>query len=98
MLDAAQSSGLPNGLERVPHFPPPLLCVGEGGAEQEGREAYYLGAVGGHGLHGHPVWHLGQAYLVGVLLGYHGARHLLHHVRHGDGHVRLLCTNAPGKT
>lgn len=74
------------------------LCIGEGGVKQEGREAYYLGAVGGHGLHGHPVWHLGQAHLVGVLLGHHGARHLLHHLWHGDGHVRLLCTNTPGKT
>lgn len=93
-LNPAFDMGLKSHLPLSPSF----LRIGEGGAGQEGREAHYLGAVGGHGLHGHPVWDLGQAHLVGVLLGYHGARHLLHHVRHGDGHVRLLCTNTPGKT
>lgn len=53
--------------------------------------------MGWPGLHGHTVWHFGPAYLVGILLGHHGAGHLFHHLRKCHGHVRILRDDAPGK-
>lgn len=43
------------------------------------------------------VWPAGPANLVGVLVGYHGARHLLRRLRHHDGHVRLLRRHQTGE-
>lgn len=48
-------------------------------------------------LHGHTVWHLGPAYLVGIFLGHHGASHLLHHLWKCHGNVCIFCNDTPGK-
>lgn len=53
--------------------------------------------MGWPGLHGHTVWHLGPAYLVGILLGHHGTCHLFHHLRKCHGHVRIFRDDAPGE-
>jgi hypothetical protein len=52
--------------------------------------------VGRAGADVRPVRDPGQADLVGVLVGYHGARHVLRHVRHRHGGVRLLRAHAGG--
>lgn len=40
----------------------------------------------------------GLAHLVGLFVGRHGTRHLLHHLRHQHGSLCLLCPHQTGKT
>lgn len=56
-----------------------------------------MGPLGWDGLHGHAVWHSGTFDLVGVLMGYHGACDIFHHLWHSHGHVRLLCADTSGE-
>lgn len=44
----------------------------------------------------HPIWGVGQINLVGVLVGYNGARHLLRHLRHHYDVVHLLPRDSTG--
>lgn len=43
-------------------------------------------------------WGSGLAHLVGLFMGRHGARHLLHHLRHEHGSLCLLRPHQAGKT
>lgn len=74
-----------------------VCLAGTNRNQQESREEDDAGAMGWPGLHGHTVWHLGPAYLVGILLGHHGAGHLFHHLRKCHGHVRVFRDDAPGE-
>lgn len=44
----------------------------------------------------YPIWGVGQINLVGVLVGYNGARHLLRHLRHHYDVVHLLPRDSTG--
>ena len=46
---------------------------------------------------GAAVWGAGPPHLVGLLVGHHGAGHVLHHVRHRHRHVRVLRTHQTGE-
>lgn len=43
-----------------------------------------------------PIWGVGQINLVGILVGYNGARHLLRHLRHYYDVVYLLPRDSTG--
>lgn len=70
----------------------------EGTAGPNSRLPLFQGCLDRHG----PVicagWSSGLAHLVGLLVGRHGARHLLHHLRHQHGSLRLLCPHQTGKS
>lgn len=53
--------------------------------------------VGWGGIHGHTVWRSGTADLVGVLMGYHGARHVFYHLWYSNSYVWLLRADTSGE-
>lgn len=74
-----------------------IFLTDEGSAGPYGRVPELQGCLDWHG----PVVGAGRrsglAHMVGLLLGRHGARHVLHHLRHQHGSFRLLRPHQTGK-
>src|SRR6218665_939597 len=73
-----------------------FTCTGEAGATRESNKAGTSPFLGRARSDGPPVRIPGPTDVVGVLVGYHGARHLLRDLRYGHGHVRLSPAHHPG--
>lgn len=76
----------------------PLFLADEGRTEPHGGVSHLQDSLDRHGAAVCAGRRPGMAHLVGVFMGRHGARHILHHLRHQHGRLRLLHPHQAGKT
>lgn len=74
-----------------------IYSLEKNGTSQEGGTSHEHDDLGRTGSHVCAVWHTGTSHLVGILMGYYGARNLFRYLRHYYGHVCLLLCNKAGE-